>query len=68
MMSRRSGKTNKTEETIVIKCQRLNSHKEVEEVDIAVPANVYKNIQKQSDPESHLVRNAKERRSLGGKL
>ena len=58
----------KNEETIVIKCQRLNSHKEVEEVDIEVPASVYNNIQKQSDQESQLRRNAKERRSLGSKL
>jgi hypothetical protein len=68
MMSRRSGKKVKNEETIVIKCQRLNSHKEVEEVEIEVPANVYHNIQKQSDSESHLVRNSKERRTLGSKL
>ena len=68
MKSRRSGKKVKNEETIVIKCQRLNSHKEVEEVEIEVPANVYNNIQKQSDTESNLVRNSKERRSLGSKL
>ena len=58
----------KIEETIVIKCQRLNSHKEVEEVEIEVPATVYNNIQKQSDTACNLVRNAKERRSLGSKL
>jgi hypothetical protein len=58
----------KNEETIIMKCQRLNSHKEVEEVEIEVPATVYHNIQKQSDSESHLVRNVKERRSLGSKL
>ena len=68
MMSRRFGKKVKIEETIVIKCQRLNSHKEVEEVEIEVPATVYNNIQKQSDTACNLVRNAKERRSLGSKL
>ena len=64
MMSRRSGKKGKNEETTVTKCQRLNSHKEVEDVEIEMPANVYNNFQKQSDKESLLVRNYKERRSL----
>ena len=52
---------------VTIKCQRLNSHKEVEEVEIEVPANVYKIIES-DDIDCNLVRNSKERKSLGSKL
>ena len=57
----------KEEETVTIKCQRINSHKEVEEVEIEVLANVYKNIES-GDSDSNLVRNSKERKSLGSKI
>jgi len=52
---------------VTIKCQRLNSHKEMEEVEIDVPANVYNNIET-VEVDCNLVRNSKERRSLGSKL
>ena len=65
--TRRSGKKGKNDETVTIKCQRLNSHKVIEEVEIEVPANVYNNIQN-SDSDCDLVRNSKERKSLGSKL
>ena len=45
----------------------MNSHKEMEEVEIDVPANVYSNIES-IDNGYQLVRNSKERRSLGSKL
>ena len=54
-------------ETVTIKCQRINSHKKVEEVEIEVLANVYNNI-KSGDSDSNFVRNSKERKSLGSKL
>ena len=54
-------------DTVTIKCQRLNSHKEVEEVEIEVPANVFNNIET-DDVDYNLVRNSKERKSLGSKL
>ena len=57
----------KEEETVTIKCQRLNIHKEVEEVEIEVLANVSKNIES-GDSDSNLVRNSKERKSLGSKI
>ena len=53
---------------MTIKCQRLNIHREVEEVEIEVPATVYYNITSDSEVESNLVRNCKERKSLGSKL
>ena len=56
----------KEEETVTIKCQRINSHKEVEDVEIEVLANVYKNIES-GDSDSNFVRNSKERKSLGSK-
>ena len=57
----------KNKDTVTIKCQRLNSHKEVEEVEIEVPAVVYDNIET-DDVDYNLVRNSKERKSLGSKL
>jgi len=56
------------EETVTIRCQRLNCHKEVEEVEIEVPAKVYQNIQGNGESEGGLLRNSKERKSLGSKL
>ena len=52
---------------VTIKCQRLNSHKEVEEVEIEVPVVVYNNIES-DDVDYNLVRNSKQRKSLGNKL
>ena len=57
----------KEEETVTIKCQRINSHKEVEEVEIEVLANVYNNIES-GDSAGNFVRNSKKRKSLGSKL
>eukprot|EP00090_Calanus_glacialis_P034708 TRINITY_DN5858_c0_g1_i8.p1 TRINITY_DN5858_c0_g1~~TRINITY_DN5858_c0_g1_i8.p1 ORF type:complete len:244 (-),score=51.48 TRINITY_DN5858_c0_g1_i8:104-736(-) len=68
LVSRRSEKKDKNAKTVTIKCQRLNIHREVEEVEIQVPATVYHNIKSDSEVESNLVRNCKERRSLGSKL
>ena len=66
-MPRRELKKVKAKDTVTIKCQRLNSHKEVEEVEIEVPAVVYKNIEG-DDVDYNLVRNSKQRKSLGNKL
>ena len=51
----------KEEETVTIKCQRINSHKEVEEVEIEVLANVYKNIES-GDSDSNFEGNSKGRK------
>ena len=53
---------------MTIKCQRLNIHREVEEVEIEVPATVYCNIKSDSEQDCNLVRNCKEIRSVGSKL
>ena len=68
LVTRREGKKEKREETVTIKCQRLNSHKEVEEVEIEVPANVYNNIKNNSDSNVNLHRNSRQRKSLGSRL
>ena len=57
----------KDKDMVTIKCQRLNSHKEVEEVEIEVPVVVYNNIES-DDVDYNLVRNSKQRKSLGNKL
>ena len=67
-MTRREGKKEKREETVTIKCQRLNSYKEVEEVEIEVPANVSNNIQNNIDLNVNLDRNSRQRKSLGSRL
>ena len=64
---RRKERNMKESSTVTIMCQRMNSHKEMEEVEIDVPANVYSNIES-IDNGYQLVRNSKERRSLGSKL
>ena len=66
-VTRREGKKGKSEMMVTIKCQRLNSHKEVEEVEIEVPVVVYNNIES-DDVDYNLVRNSKQRKSLGNKL
>jgi hypothetical protein len=68
LVSRRSKKKDKNVKTVTIKCQRLNIHREVEEVEIEVPATVYHNIKSDSEVESNLVRHSKERKSLCAKL
>jgi len=68
LVSRKEGKKVKSEEMIIIKCQRLNSHKEVEEVEIEVPANVYNKIHDNSDVNCNLVRDSKDRKSFGSRL
>ena len=68
LVSRKDGKKVKSEEMIIIKCQRLNSHKEVEEVEIEVPANVYNKIHDNSDIDCNLVRDSKDRKSFGSRL
>ena len=44
LMPKNSEKKVKADETVTIKCQRLNIHKELEEVEIEVPANVFNNL------------------------
>ena len=61
-------KKDKNAKTVTIKCQRLNIHRQVEEVEIQVPTTVYHNIKSNSEEDSNLVRHAKERKSLGSKL
>ena len=67
-VSRRTERKVRRGDTVTIRCQRINSDKEVEEVEIEVPAAVYCNMQGNSEAEATLVRNSKERRSLGSKL
>ena len=67
-VSRRTERKVRSGDTVTIRCQRINSDKEVEEVEIEVPAAVYNNIQGNSEENGNLVRNSKERRSLGSKL
>jgi GTPase SAR1 family protein len=66
-VTRRQVNKVKKEETVTIKCQRINKHKEVEEVEIEVLANVYNNIES-GDSDSNFLRNSIERKSLGSKL
>ena len=61
-------KKDKNAKTVTIKCQRLNIHRQVEEVEIQVPATVYYNIKSDSEADCNLVRNSKERKSLGTKV
>jgi hypothetical protein len=68
VVSRRSEKKEKNGKTVTFKCQRINIHREVEEVEIEVPATVYYNIKSDSEVESNLVRHSKERKSLCAKL
>jgi hypothetical protein len=68
LVSQRLEKKDKNGKTVTIKYQRLNINREVEEVEIEVPATVYHNIKSDSEVESNLVRNSKERKSLGSKL
>merc|ERR1711915_450658 len=69
LLPRKVEKKPKSEETVIIKCQRLNVQKVLEEVEIEVPANVFNNLQSDDVPSNtDLLRHSNERRSLGSKL
>ena len=51
---------------VTIRCERLNSEKQVEEVEIDIPASVYSNIQTRQAEE--FQRNNTKRNSLASKL
>jgi hypothetical protein len=67
LVTTRMGRKGKEEEMITIKCQRLNSDKKVEEVDIEVPSNIFNNIERDNDRIQNKV-NSIENNSLGSKL
>ena len=52
---------------VTIKCQRLNSDKELEEVEIEVPANIYENLQSDNEVQ-HKKMTSVTNKSLGSRL
>jgi len=64
---RKNNQTNRADEMVTIKCQRLREDRTFEEIEIEVPAGVYNNIQTPGDL-SQCSRNSRERRSFGSRL
>ena len=58
--------------TVVLQVERLNKEKQMEEVEIEIPASVYNNMQQvernQDSVRSEFVRNCGKRNSLANKL
>ena len=65
VLSRRNMQTQMEEQTVKIKVERLTRDKQVEEVEIEMPLNVYNNIESN---ETEFVRNSGRRKSLACKL
>jgi len=65
VLARRSNKQITEEQTVKIKVERLTRDKQVEEVEIEMPLNVYNNIE---NNETEFVRNSGRRKSLACKL
>jgi len=65
VLSRRNMQRQMEEQTVKIKVERLTRDKQVEEVEIEMPLNVYNNIE---NNETEFVRNSGRRKSLACKL
>ena len=65
VLSRRNLQKQMEEQTVKIKVERLTRDKQVEEVEIEMPLNVYNNIE---NNETEFVRNSGRRKSLACKL
>lgn len=65
VLSRRNLQSQMEEQTVKIKVERLTRDKQVEEVEIEMPLNVYNNIESN---ETEFVRNSGRRKSLACKL
>ena len=65
VLPRRNMQTQMEEQTVKIKVERLTRDKQVEEVEIEMPLNVYNNIESN---ETEFVRNSGRRKSLACKL
>ena len=65
VLARRSARQVMEEQTVKIKVERLTRDKQVEEVEIEMPLNVYNNIESN---ETEFVRNSGRRKSLACKL
>ena len=61
LVSKRPVRKVKDLDMVIIKCQRINSHMDVEEIEIEIPANVYNNIEI-DDIDCNLARNYKVRK------
>ena len=62
-----SGRDQAQPAMVTIRCERLNSEKQVEEVEIEIPASVYHNIDSRQS-ETEFERNSRKRSSLASKL
>lgn len=65
VLARRNTRQVLEEQTVKIKVERLTRDKQVEEVEIEMPLNVYNNIESN---ETEFVRNSGRRKSLACKL
>jgi len=65
VLSRKNIQRPMEEQTVKIKVERLTRDKQVEEVEIEMPLNVYNNIE---NNETEFVRNSGRRKSLACKL